>query len=157
MINRTLFLNEVRVQQEHSEQILCVKLLCAGTITQPQDEWGLWMRCVCLYESGRKDRVEGTERRSRGTRGKRFSRWDLICETVHPKETFSHGLTPWIQIQPTSRSGLEGRTHLASTRSGEVQAAFLFLPLLLVLSNHDTRLRWLHASSYESSIHTFGL
>lgn len=63
---------------------------------------------------------EWTRRASGGYReeehrnvGKWFSRWDLICETVHPKETFSHGSTPWIQIQPATRSVLEGRMHLA--------------------------------------------
>lgn len=87
--------------------------------------WGL---CVFVWDwtggtSG------GDRKEEQRDVGKRFSRWDLICETMHPKETFSHGLTPWIQIHPTTRSGLEGRTHLASTHSGEVQAAFSFFCL----------------------------
>lgn len=59
--------------------------------------------------------------------GKWFSRWDPICETMHPKETFSHGPTTWIQIHPTTEQ--EGQMHLASTRSGGVQPfSFFFYP-----------------------------
>lgn len=82
---------------------LCVKSLHTGTITQPEDEWGLRTRVLCVCE-----RVDGSERTD-GDReeehrdsDKWFSRWDLICETMHPKETFSHGSSPWIQIHPTA-------------------------------------------------------
>lgn len=117
---------------------------------------------LCVFVREWTGRASGGDREEeQGDVGKWFSRWDLICETMHPKETFSHGPTPWIQIHPaTRRSALEGRMHLASTRSGEVQPPlflffFSFLPRRLLPSNHETQLRWLHGSCYESSIHAF--
>lgn len=110
---------------------LCVTLLCIGTITQPEDEWVLWMKgsfCVCVFAAEWTGRASGGDREEeQGDVGKWFSRWDPICETMHPKETFSHGPTTWIQIHPATRSELEGRMHLALTHRGEAQPSSFFV------------------------------
>lgn len=82
----------------------------------------------CVFEREWTGRASGGDREEeRRDVGKWFSRWDPICETMHPKETFSHGPTTWIQIHPATRSEQEGQMHLASTRSGGVQPfSFLF-------------------------------
>lgn len=114
--------------------------------------------CVCVFVQEHSGRGSGGDREEEQRDvGEWFSRWNLICETMHPKETFSHGPTPWIQIRSTTHPAQEGRMHLASTRGGEVQPAFpfsFFQPQRLLWSNHKTQLWWLHDSSYESSIHT---
>lgn len=67
--------------------------------------WG-WMRSVveflwvCLYNSGLEEGADGTREEEPRDVGEWFSRWDLIWKTMHPKETFSHGLISWIQIHP---------------------------------------------------------
>lgn len=120
----------------------CVFVCKVETITQPRDEWGLWMSFFSVFVREWTGRASGGDREEeQGDVGKWFSRWDLICETMHPKETFSHGPTPWIQIHPATRSALEGRMHLASTRSGEVQL-FLFFSSLNVYFHPITKLNW---------------
>lgn len=82
----------------------------------------------CVFVREWMGRASGGDREEeQGDVGKWFSRWDLICETVHPKETFSHGPTLWIQIHSATRSELEGRMHLASTRSTAFSLFFFYL------------------------------
>lgn len=121
--------------------------------------------CVCMNEKskwrgqmGGVGGVEGgTEESGGGGVGKWFSRWDPQCETMHPKETFSHEPITWIQIPHCRhpRSQREGQTHLAFNRSKEVHPLSFFS--CLPPSNHKTHQRWLHGGRYDSSIYTFVL
>lgn len=122
---------------------LCVSFSALGQLlSHGINEVCGWVFCVFVREwTGRAS--GGDREEEQGDVGKWFSRWDLICETMHPKETFSHGPTPWIQIYPTTRSALEGRMHLASTRSGEVQLfPFFFFFYLNVYFHPITKLNW---------------